>query len=97
MLTRYHITKTPDKPLPFDLDGGEEILWTLHKPQPPGSMQLRVLLWGVAVVLGMLAMVLLATNFALAFLPGVVAFLFFLVRYLRAARNEQPDYVLIKC
>ncbi len=133
--------KTSDNPLPFDLDEGEKILWTLHKPLPPGSMKLRILLWRVAVVLGILALVLLSSDFALAFVLGVVAllcvsgaehnctnaphrisyeqskethgrkwtrrtvtthhpllaFLFFLVRYLRASRNKRPEYVLIKC
>ena len=67
--------KTPDNPLPFDLDAGEEILWSLRKPQSPGSMRLRVLLWCVAVVLGILALVLLSSDFALAFVLGVVALL----------------------
>lgn len=67
--------KTSDNPLPFELDEGEEILWTLHKPQPPGSMKLRILLWCVAVVLGILALVLLSSDFALAFVLGVVALL----------------------
>ena len=67
--------KTSDNPLPFELDEGEKILWTLHKPQPPGSMKLRILLWCVAVVLGILALVLLSSDFALAFVLGVVALL----------------------
>lgn len=67
--------KIPDNPLPFDLAEGEEILWILHKPLPPGSMHLRMLLWGVAVVLGILALALLSNDFALAFLLGVVALL----------------------
>lgn len=67
--------KTPDNPLPFELDEGEEILWALHKPLPTGSMRLRVLLWGVAVALGILALALLSSDFALAFPLGVVALL----------------------
>lgn len=104
-------------------------------------MKLRILLWCVAVVLGILALVLLSSDFALAFVLGalallcifgaehsctnaphrisyvlsketqgrkwtrrtvtthhlLLAFLFFLVRYLRASRNKRPEYVLIKC
>ncbi len=67
--------KTSDNPLPFDLDEGEKILWTLHKPQPSGSMKLRILLWCVAVVLGILALVLLSSDFALAFLLGTLVLL----------------------
>lgn len=67
--------KTPDNPLPFEPDEGEEILWALHKPLPGGSMKLRILLWCVAVVLGILALALLSSDFALAFVLGVVALL----------------------
>lgn len=67
--------KRPDNPLPFEPDEGEEILWSLHKPLTGGSTRLRVLLWCVAVVLGILALALLSSDFALAFVLGVVALL----------------------
>ena len=67
--------KRPDNPLPFEPDEGEEILWTLHKPLPGGSIKLRILLWCVAVVLGILALALLSSDFALAFVLGAVALL----------------------
>ena len=67
--------KTSDNPLPFELDEGEEILWTLHKPQPPGSMKLRILLWCVAVVLGILALVLLSMDFEPPHILGTLALL----------------------
>ncbi len=67
--------KTPDNPLPFDLDEGEEILWSLRKPQSPGSMRLRVLLWCVAVVLGILSISLQSIDFGPAYQLGALALL----------------------
>lgn len=56
------MSPAPQNLLPFELPDGEELLWSLSQPPVPAKVKLRLLLWAVAVLLGLLALCCLVSD-----------------------------------